>query len=425
MQRSNSNETRESALAEGRSPTLLWMIWVVWIPLIIPTIVALFQAHLPLLRLIVALVVVALFFSIYLSASWRRAQYLASVPSPSEHTDASIWIIIVVLTTLSLVLALLGQGYSSQALFYYTSGYMGGSLSIRRIIPVAVMITLLAIAIGWYTGAGWLDLVQSVVFFPAIIFITKSMLWSITTSWELNAARKEISRLAVETERLRIARDLHDLLGHNLSLIALKSELAGRLVKAAPERAIIEISDVENVARTTLQEVREAVTSYRQPTLASELHAAREILTAAGVAYRYEGDENMIGGLPTAVESVLSWVVREGVTNIIRHSHAHQCTIRVTRDTNNVSVEVADDGVGFDSSSGKQSNGLRGLAERVAALGGQSETGSGSTGGFRIVVTMPLVQRNPHAEITSVSSASYMAQVIARTDGSAERSKQG
>lgn len=85
----------------------------------------------------------------------------------------------------------------------------------------------------------------------------KSMLWSITTSWELHAARKEISRLAVETERLRIARDLHDLLGHNLSLIALKSELAGRLVKVAPERAVVEIGDVDNVARTTLQEVRE------------------------------------------------------------------------------------------------------------------------------------------------------------------------
>ncbi|HLJ34537.1 MAG TPA: sensor histidine kinase [Ktedonobacteraceae bacterium] len=424
MQRSNSNEARESSLAEGRSPYLLWMIWVVWTPLMIPAIVILFQAHLPLPHLIAALVGVVLFFVIYLWGAWRRAQYLVSVPSPAKNADASTWVVIVVLTMLSIILMLLGPGYGWQELFYYTSGYIGGALSLRRAIPVAVVITLLAMAVSWYTGSGLLDLVQTVVFVSAIIFIMKSMLWSITTSWELNAARKEISRLAVETERLRIARDLHDLLGHNLSLIALKSELAGRLVKAAPERAVAEIGDVENVARTTLQEVREAVASYRQPTLASELHAAREILTAAGVAYHYEGDENMIGTLPSAIEGVLAWAVREGVTNVIRHSRARQCTIRAARVKETAFIEIADDGVGSDSSSDRQGNGLRGLAERVAALGGQCETGSGSAGGFRIVVTMPLVQRNPHVEITSVSSASYMAQVTARTDGSAERSKQ-
>ncbi|MEO8972569.1 MAG: sensor histidine kinase [Ktedonobacteraceae bacterium] len=422
MQRSNSKESSESSLAEGRSPNLLWLIWVVWTPLIIPSIVTLFQAHLPLPRLIAALIDAVLFFSIYLPSARRRAQHLVSMPAPSEHTDASTWVIIVVLTTLSLVFALLGQGYGSQGLFYYTSGYVGGSLSIRRTIPVAIGITLLAMAVGWYTGTGWLDLVQTVIFVPAIIFIMKSMLWSITTSWELHAARKEIAHLAVETERLRIARDLHDLLGHNLSLIALKSELAGRLVKVTPERAIIEIGDVENVARTTLQEVREAVASYRQPTLASELHAAQEILTAAGIIYQYEGDENITGGLPTAIESALSWVVREGVTNSIRHSRAHRCTIRMTRNNHSVSVAIADDGVGPVNNIGSQGNGLRGLAERIAALGGQYETGTGSGGGFRVLVTVPLAQRNHHAEITNTSPAD-MTQMTASTDDKVERSK--
>jgi two-component system, NarL family, sensor histidine kinase DesK len=421
-QRRKLNEAGESALAEGRSPFLLWMIWVVWTPLIIPTIVTLFQAHLPLPRLIAALVVVVLYFSIYFPAARRKAQYLVSMPSPSEHTGVSTWVIIVVLTTLSLVLALLGQGYGSQALFYYTSGYVGGSLSIRRLIPVAAVITLLAIVVGWYAGTGWLDLVQTIIFVPAIIFIMKSMLWSIMTSWELHAARKEIARLAVETERLRIARDLHDLLGHNLSLIALKSELAGRLVKTEPERAVVEIADVENVARTTLQEVREAVASYRQPTLASELHAAREILTAAGIVYQFEGDENMLSGLPTAIDSALSWVVREGVTNSIRHSRAHQCTIRMTRNTESLAVTIADDGVGPASSTGIQGNGLRGVAERITALGGQCEVGAGNGGGFRIGVTVPLAQRNYHAEITSAYPA-RMTLVATGTDGNEERGK--
>ncbi|MHB8599471.1 MAG: sensor histidine kinase [Ktedonobacteraceae bacterium] len=422
MQSSNSNETRESALAEGRSPYLLWMIWVVWTPLIIPSIVTLFQSHLPLPRLIAALVGVVLFFGIYLLAAWRKAQYLVSLPLPSEHTDASTWIIIVVLTTLCLVFALLGQGFGSQGLFYYTSGYVGASLSIRRTILVVALITLLALVVGWYTGIGWIDLVQTVVFVPGIIFITKSMLWSITTSWELHTARKEIARLAVETERLRIARDLHDLLGHNLSLIALKSELAGRLVKAAPERAVVEIGDVENVARTTLQEVREAVASYRQPTLASELHAAREILTAAGIVYQFDGDETIMSGLPTTIESALSWVVREGVTNSIRHSRAHTCTIHMTRNNDSVSVAIADDGVGPVGSTNRQGNGLRGLVERIAELGGQCEVGATSGGGFRILVTVPLAQRNHHTEITNASPVD-MTQVATDTDSNEERSK--
>ena len=172
---------------------------------------------------------------------------------------------IAALTILGLILTLLG-GSEWQTLFYYTSGYVVGSLLIRRAILVVFVITLLATVTGWFAGLGWLDLAQTIVFIPAIVIITRSVMWSITTSWQLNDARKEIAHLAVETERLRIARDLHDLLGHNLSLIALKSELAKRLVNVAPERAIVEISDVENVARTTLQEVREAVSAFRQPT---------------------------------------------------------------------------------------------------------------------------------------------------------------
>jgi len=221
-------------------------------------------------------------------------------------------------------------------------------------------------------------------------------MWSITTNWALDTARKEIARLAVMTERLRIARDLHDLLGHNLSLIALKSELARRLVNVAPERAIVEISDVENVARTTLQEVREAVSAFRQPTLKSELNAAQEILAAAGIAYHFDGDESEIDALPTTIEAVLSWTVREGVTNVIRHSRAHQCTIRVTRNAHEIGIEVIDDGVGVSSMniSYNEGNGLRGLAERVEILGGRCEASPRNGGGFILAVSVPLAQQD-------------------------------
>jgi len=427
---SNTNEAREASTAEGRNPYFLWLFWVLWLPFTIPAFVSLFQAHLPLPRLIATLVGVVLFFIIYLWASWRRAQRIVATSSLPRPTEASTWLTIAVLTVLSLVLVLLG-GNEWQGLFFFTCGYVGGSLSVRGTILTGFVLTLLAAVLGWLTGYGLLNLIQAVVFIPAIILITRVVMWSITTNWQLHAAREEIARLAVTTERLRIARDLHDLLGHNLSLIALKSELAGRLMSVAPERAAAEISDVENVARKTLQEVREAVSAYRQPTLKSELHAAQEILTAAGISYRYDGDESIINALPTNIEGILSWTVREGVTNVIRHSRAHQCTIRVTRDAHEISIEVIDDGAGTSSinSSGNQGNGLRGLAERVETLGGRYEASPCVGRGFRLAVSVPLALQDSAAirpnSITATLSQQVSVVPPAGTDSIKERSEQG
>jgi len=427
---SNTIEAREASRAEGRSSFLLWLIWVVWVPLSIPAFIRLFQAHPPLPQLIATLFGVALFFGIYLLASWRRAVNLVATSTLPSHTEASTWLTIAALTGLGLILTML-SGSEWQTLFYYTSGYVGGSLLIRRAILVVFVITLLATVAGWFAGLGWIDLAQTIVFIPAIVFITRSVMWSITTSWQLNDARKEIARLAVMTERLRIARDLHDLLGHNLSLIALKSELAKRLVNVAPERAIVEISDVENVARTTLQEVREAVSAFRQPTLKSELNAAQEILAAAGIAYHFDGDESMIDALPTTIEAVLSWTVREAVTNVIRHSRAHQCTIRMTRNAQEIGIEVIDDGAVFTSvsSSDNEGNGLRGLTERVETLGGRCETSPREEGGFLLAVSVPLAQPNHDAIMPETITATLSQQVSVdppvSTDSVIERSEQG
>jgi two-component system, NarL family, sensor histidine kinase DesK len=426
---SNPKEAREDAIAEGRSPYLLWLIWVLWLPFMIPAFLSLFQAHFTIPRLIAILVGAALFLVIYLWSSWRRALSLVATSSIPGHPNASTWLTIAALTLLSLVLVLLG-GSAWLGLFFYTCGYIGGSLPVRWTILMAVAIALLATAVGWFTGIGWLNLIQTVVFIPAIILITRVVMWSITTNWALGTARKEIARLAVTTERLRIARDLHDLLGHNLSLITLKSELAGRLVRAAPERAAAEIGDIERVARTTLQEVREAVAFYRQPTLSSELQAAQEILDAAGIAYHYESDESSIDDLPATVEATLSWAVREGVTNVIRHSRAQQCTIRLTRDAHKISVEVIDDGAGASSTptTGNIGNGLHGLAERVEALGGQCEASPLAGGGFRLAVSVPLVQRDHNAlkPNSNATAHSQQASIDAPLEASsnAERSEQ-
>ncbi len=204
-------------------------------------------------------------------------------------------------------------------------------------------------------------------------------------NFSLEAAREELARLAVAEERLRFARDLHDLLGHSLSLIVLKAELAGKLAGSDPARAAGEIRDVEQVAREALREVRDAVAGYRQPGLEEELERARESLTAAGIEVRCD---RVPGPLPTPVATILAWVVREGTTNVLRHSRARATEIRMRRYLDRVQLELLDNGVGGDATD--SGSGLRGLRERVLACRGSVEFGNRPEGGFRLAVHLPL-----------------------------------
>ncbi len=208
---------------------------------------------------------------------------------------------------------------------------------------------------------------------------------------ELRTAQEEIARLAVNEERLRFARDLHDLLGHSLSLITLKIDVVSRLLPDAPERAADEARDAEVVAREALREVRAAVTGYRRPTLLAELAAAREVLGAAGIGYNVEGEEMRP---PAPTEEVLAWAVREGITNVVRHSRARRCAIRLELDGDEAFLDVVDDGVGalpVGPDADGAGSGLVGLRERAAAAGGALETGSGpGGGGFRLRVSVPV-----------------------------------
>lgn len=204
---------------------------------------------------------------------------------------------------------------------------------------------------------------------------------------ELSAARAELARLAVAQERTRFARDLHDLLGHTLSVIALKSELAGRLLPERPDDAVQEVRSVERIARSALAEVREAVSGYRQPTLDGGIAGARLALSAAGI----EADvDRPAVTLDPVVEAVLAWAVREGATNVIRHSGATRCTMRVRASLSDAAVEVVDDGVGDATSNGNGGHGLAGLAERAQDLRGSVDAGSRPEGGFRLSVTVPV-----------------------------------
>ena len=207
---------------------------------------------------------------------------------------------------------------------------------------------------------------------------------------ELSEARAELAHTAVAAERERFARDLHDLLGHSLSVIAIKAELAGRLLPDEPGRAASEVSDLETVARQALGEVRQAVSGYGQPTLAGELEGARIALTAAGIDASFEQPSL---SLDPEVEAVLAWAVREGATNVIRHSGAHRCQVMVRAGSTDAAVEVVDDGAGAivgDAGPQAAGNGLAGLRERARALRGAVDAAALPEGGYRLAVSVPV-----------------------------------
>lgn len=198
---------------------------------------------------------------------------------------------------------------------------------------------------------------------------------------KLRRAREEVEQLAKIAERERIARDLHDVLGHTLSLIVLKSELAAKLADRDVERAKDEMRDVERTARDALAEIREAIRGYRAEGLASELDRARRTLETAGVAFDCTADAR---ALEPSVENVLALVLREAVTNVVRHAGASACRIGLECSGDDVRLEVADNGNG---PRGAEGNGVRGMRERVEAIGGTLRLEGGA--GTRLFVVLP------------------------------------
>jgi len=220
---------------------------------------------------------------------------------------------------------------------------------------------------------------------------------------ELAQARETVAKLATNEERLRLARDMHDLTGQSLSVITLKSELAAKRLGKLPasaERDVVlgDLGDIGRVSRQTLHDIREAVSGYRRPTLAIEVITARNALDAAGM--RLDDDPGLTlrsGTFDADSEAVLAWCLREAVTNVIRHSGAKNCRIRLTERPGELSLEVADDGRGLghahaDAPTGKGA-GLRGMSERLSTEGGRLSLGAADPAGghgFKLTATVPV-----------------------------------
>jgi len=246
------------------------------------------------------------------------------------------------------------------------SGLMAFPLGLPGSATMAIALTVLV-------GGGFLA------------FTSAFSVWLLNAVYELDAARETRARLAVAEERLRFGRDLHDVMGRNLAVIALKGELAVQLARRGRPEAVDQMIEVQRIAQESQREVRDVVRGYREADLGVELAGAQGVLTAAGIACEVSGET---AGLPGEVQSALGWVVREATTNVLRHGDAGRCGVALRVTEGRVVLTVENDGA--KAADGSAGSGLAGLRERLSAVSGTLEAGFRDGDVFRVVAEVPL-----------------------------------
>ncbi|WP_369379343.1 histidine kinase [Streptomyces sp. cg36] len=323
------------------------------------------------------------FNSLYITISFR-----AFVKEKRESRST-----LVILAAMAAITYGLSIRYGGTWLFFFPllSLACGAVLRDRQLGLVIMVLASSAGAIsGMKSGAVWNNVTIAYGTFLSGM-VTAAVLSLSQTVRELRDTRQELARTAVEKERLRFSRDLHDLLGHTLSVIVVKSEAARRLAPRDLDAALSQVADIESVGRQALTEIREAVTGYREGSLSTELDRARSALTAADVepVVRQSGPP-----LAKQTEALLGWVVREAVTNVVRHSGASHCEIVVDGAPERVRLKITDDGRGAAPGPATAprtgGTGLKGLTERLASAGGSLRAGPGPRGGFQVTAELPV-----------------------------------
>ncbi|SEB31136.1 two-component system, NarL family, sensor histidine kinase DesK [Streptomyces misionensis] len=282
------------------------------------------------------------------------------------------------------------------ALFGWAWGGMGGFvgasallvLETRKGIAVfGTLVALIALSTGARSGFGTVAVPYMVVSSLLTGIIVYSLIRLATLTIAVHEAREDFARIAIVKERLRFARDLHDLLGYSLSAITLKGELACQLVGRAPDQARDELLGIIDISRQALADVREVAHSYRSLSLLNELSSARSVLSVAGIEAHVRIDYDR---LSAEADTELATVLREGVTNVMRHSEASRCRIEATQRDGVVRLCIANDGVPAKENSGRRGgsrggSGLQNLTERMTAVGGRLTAGVDEDGWFRLV----------------------------------------
>jgi two-component system sensor histidine kinase DesK len=369
-------------------------IWIaIWLwPLLGPVIATARGRVHPVLPAALGLAVFVALYMFIMPPAWRER------PPPK----ARIFTLLGLLAALGLALAAGYVGQPDGWLLVLLFVGVAGAAALRpagQVFGWLVGVVAALVGIGLahrVSGAELASTAFSAFMSGVLVFVVRRMNHLID---QLRATQAELAEAAVSQERLRFSRDLHDLLGHTLSVIVVKAAVVRRLAERDPSVSAREAGEIEEIGRRALVEVREAVTGYRERTLGTELDSARKALGGAGidVTVRESGDP-----LPAAAESVFGWAVREGVTNVIRHSGARRCDIDVQLLDGHAMLEICDDGMGLDGPDGAiggpdevadraiGGHGLRGIGERVRAAGGTFEAGRRAGGGFRLTATIPV-----------------------------------
>jgi two-component system sensor histidine kinase DesK len=323
--------------------------------------------------LMTANAIVAVFLVLYFSIFWVRAPFT--------------YLLLVCMAAMGLGLANVNQG--SSVFIIFTSSFIPWvtGTAKRALIALSMLVTAIALHV--------------VLFHPPLGFWVTSLVVTLGVGLsnihfadknrddqKLRMAQSEIEHLAKVAERERIARDLHDVLGHSLSVIIVKSTLAGKLLEKYPEKARSEISDIEKVSREAMAEIRNTLRGYSTYKLSEEIQRAESALSSAGVALRSETAEVK---MTPAQESVVALIMREAVTNVVRHSQARNCKLRLAASNGDCIFEIQDDGRGGSLLEG---NGLRGMRERVEALGGTITRDMSA--GTKLTFEFPLAANGNH-----------------------------
>lgn len=307
-------------------------------------------------RGVVGMTATVVFGAVYL-ALWLRGRVLRQrlVLNPPPATAAGYLAALVGLG--ALVVAMVGEPGLACSVYVAVACVMVFPLRVAAPLVGVVAVAVLAAGSletwGSQVGTAFSVLAASLAIVGLRAVMSRNI--DLIRAHEVNAA------LAVENERSRFARDLHDILGHSLTVITVKAELAQRLLDVDPERARAEVADLERLSRDALADVRHAVEGYRELTLPGEIARARNVLTTLGVTAEVPGSADEV---PSELRELFAWTIREGVTNVVRHAGARSCSVLLTAS----SVEVRDDGRGCPSGSAGGS-GLAGLRERAAAAG--------------------------------------------------------
>ena len=360
-------------MPDGRKPPK----WVplIWLPYYLFFLLEPLYNHEPLSRWIQTGIATVFFLFFYFSMFWGKK------PGP--------WFYLSGIVLLGLVFAPINPGAS--CFFIYSTAFvpfvaetgLSALLVMLAICGMSALETWISSQAWWpFPHLSWWAFLYSggfalVIGIGNIFFAQRNR-----SNFKLRMAQEEIEHLAKVAERERIARDMHDVLGHTLSVIILKSELAGKLIDKDPERAKNEIRDVEQTSRKALAEVRNTIRGYRVESLNEELKQAKATLETAGVTVKSETEPV---NLTPAQESIAALIVREAVTNVVRHASAQNCLLKLAHLKDKCLIEIQDDGQG---SLGSEGTGLRGMRERIAALGGTLERVNDK--GTKLIIQVPL-----------------------------------